>query len=113
MIIFKNEALGVLVTVISWTAPTQNVDGTDIDYELSYMIYINGNATMSVQVQEYQLSAIPALQEPGIHTVAVTAYPKHVDLAANPEVESDLSNVVKIVSEEVKRPKAPAGLSAE
>ena len=111
MIIFRNELLGTIISVISWTAPTQNTDGTDIDYELNYVLYINGQATMTVQVTEYQLAAIPALSKPGTYTIAVSAFPRHVDLATNPDVESDLSNTISIVVEQAKRPKAPTDLS--
>lgn len=111
MIIFKHEALGVILSVISWVAPTQNTDGTAIDYELNYIIYVNGVACLTVQVTEYQLAAISCVQEPGSYTLAVSAYPRHIDLATNPDVESDLSNTITIVVEEAKRPKAPTDLS--
>lgn len=113
MIIFKNE-VNTLVTMLSWLAPTENVDNTPIDYELNYMVYVNGTACMTVQVTEYQLAAIPCISdtEPGEYIIAVSAYPRHVDLAANPSAESDLSNAITITAEEVKRPKAPAALSS-
>lgn len=113
MIVFKNE-VNVLVTMLSWLAPTENVDGTAIDYELNFMVYVNGQACMTVQVTEYQLAAIPCISDtsPGQYVIAVSAYPRHIDLAANPGAESDLSNSITITAEEVKRPKAPADLSS-
>jgi hypothetical protein len=111
VIVFKNEALGTLLSVITWVAPTQNVDGTTIDYELNYIIYVNGIACKTVQVTEYQLSAVQCIQDPGSYTLAVSAYPRHVDIATSPDVESDLSNNITILVEAVARPKAPTDLS--
>lgn len=110
MIIFRNE-LNAIITVLSWLAPSENVDGSVIDYELNYIVYVNGTACMTVQVTEYQLSAINCVQAPGEYRVAVSAYPRHVDIAVNPTLESDLSNEIVIRAEEVKRPKAPTDLS--
>jgi len=112
MIIFRSE-LNAIVTMLSWLAPTENVDGTAIDYELNYVLYVNGAACMTVQVTEYQLAAMQCISGPGEYTIAVSAFPRHVDLAVNPEVESDLSNTIVIRAEEVKRPKGPGALSTE
>jgi hypothetical protein len=110
MIVFKDE-LNAIITMLSWLAPTENVDGSAIDYELNYVLYVNGTACLTVQVTEYQLAALSCIAGPGQYQLAVSAYPRHVDLATNPEVESDLSNTITIKAEEVKRPKAPADLS--
>jgi len=110
MLIFRNE-LNAIITALSWLAPSENVDGTVIDYELNYILYVNGTACMTVQVTDYQLSAIHCLQAPGTYTIAVSAYPRHVDIAVNPGLESDLSNEIQITADEVKRPKAPTDLS--
>lgn len=107
MIIFRDELLA-LITALSWIAPTQNTDGTDIDYLMQYQVYVNGLPAMTVDVETTPLAAIAVMQMPGSYVIHVTAMPIGI-----PELESDPSNSMTIITEEAKRPKEPAGLSAE
>jgi hypothetical protein len=119
MIIFKNE-LGTIITMLSWLAPTENVDGTPINYALTYQLYINGAATMVFPGSlnpdgkyEFPLADVPALQESGSYTLELTAFKEGVDLEQNPLMESEKSNSILIMTVVVIRPKGPSDFSTE
>jgi len=118
MVIFKNE-LGGIITIISWLAPTENTDGTAIDYPLAYQLYINDVATMVLpgtlngERYEFALADVPAMQSPGNYTLTLTAFPEGVDLEQEPLRESGKSNALVVLTLSVTVPKEPADLSSE
>lgn len=118
MVIFKNE-LGGIITIISWIAPTQNTDGTTIDYPLAYQLYIDDAATMVLpgtlngDRYEFKLADVPALQSPGSYTLTLTAFPEGVDLEQEPLRESGKSNALVVLTLTVTVPKEPSDLASE
>jgi hypothetical protein len=119
MIIFKNE-LNAIITMLSWLAPTENTDGTPIDYSLTYQLYINGAATMVFPgtlnpdgKYTFLLQDVPALQEEGSYTIELTAFREGVDLSEFPELESDKSGSIIVTTVLVIRPKGPSDFSTE
>lgn len=119
MIIFKNE-LGTIITMLSWLAPTQNTDGSNIDYALTYQLYVDGAPVMVFPgtlnpdgKYTFLLQDVPALQEAGSYIVELTAFPEGLDLSEFPERESDKSGSIVIVTIVVIRPKGPSDFSTE
>ena len=119
MLIFKNEQ-NAIIEALTWTAPTENVDGTPIDYALTYRLYVDDvpTSTFPGTLNEtgsysYPLADVAAVGSPGSYVVALTAFPEGVDLDQEPERESDPSNAITITAVEVVRPKGPADLSTE
>ena len=119
MIQFKN-ALGELLTLLSWLAPTQNTDGTAIDYELSYRLYVDAQPVMTLPGTlnpdgrySFPLADVPALEEPGVYELTLTAFPQGVDLELEPERESGESNALLITTVVVTVPKEPSDLRGE
>lgn len=98
---------------ISWSAPTENVDGTPINYELSYNLYINGINSLVLPGTlnqdgkfEAELGVIAALDAIGTYVLTLTAF--NVD---TPAIESAESNSVTVIT--VAVPLEPADLSLE
>lgn len=119
MLIFKNSQ-NAIVENLTWSAPTENTDGTAIDYALTYQLYIDDQATSTFPgtlnetgLYSYRLADVAALAAPGSYSLTLTAFPEGVDLATEPERESDPSNAIVITAIEVVRPKNPADLSTE
>jgi hypothetical protein len=119
MLEFRN-ALGEVITLLAWLAPTQNVDGTDIDYALTYRLYVDAAPVStfpgSLNPQgryTYPLADVAALQAAGEYVLTLTAFPEGVDLEAEPGQESDESNAVTLTVVVVRVPKGPTDLSLE
>lgn len=116
---FRN-ALGELLTFLSWLAPTQNVDGTDIDYALSYRLYVDATPVMTFPGTlnpdgryQFPLADVPAISEPGTYTLKLTAFPDGVDLEQEPERESDPSNELAVTTLVIVVPKGPSDLRGD
>ena len=115
MIIFKNSQ-GVLLTLLSWTAPTQDTDGNEILYSMSYQLYVDSVAILTFPGTlnpdgryQFPIADVPALQVPGEYSLTLTAFPDE-----SPELESDPSNSVSLfVMVAIVNPKAPADVSLE
>lgn len=94
--------------VIKWQAPTKNVDGSNIDYELAYELEVNGDVTASFPGRLnpdglYEQDAEPLFENTtsGQYTVRLRAF--RVD---QPDLMSDWSNVV-IYTFDKRVPEAP------
>lgn len=116
---FQN-ALGELITFLSWLAPTQNVDGTDIDYSLSYRLYVDSLPVMTFPGTlnpdgryQFALADVPALGSEGVYELKLTAFPEGTDLDIKPELESDPSNAISITTIVVIIPKGPSDLRGD
>lgn len=116
---FRN-ALGELITLLSWLAPTQNTDGTSIDYALSYRLYVDAQpvATFPGTLNpdgryQFPLADVPALEEPGTYLLTLTAFPEGVDLELEPGRESDPSGELAITSVTIIVPKGPSDLRGD
>lgn len=116
---FKN-ALGELITFLSWLAPTQNVDGTDIDYALTYRLYVDAQPVMTFPGTlnpdgryQFPLADVAALSSEGAHELTLTAFPEGIDLEAEPERESDPSNAITITTVVIVVPKGPSDLRGD
>lgn len=102
-------------TTLSWQAPTTNVDGTPIDYELEYEVGIASEntegdyaplATIPGQLRENETYEAPISDLPleyGEHTIALRSFEK-----AMPERVSQWSEPVTFMLETV--PSAPLEL---
>lgn len=101
-------------SVISWNAPTTNTDGTEIQYEVNYLVGIGTSAdtiepmmTLPAQLQEDGRFEAPIellALENGEHFLALKAFAKE-----DPERVSEWSAPVQFaISEEI--PDAPFGL---
>ena len=119
MLTFKNSTDNV-VRNLTWTAPTENTDGTTIDYALTYRLYLDDVATMTFPgtlnaagQYTFPLADVGAITEPGLYTFELTAFPEGVDLDQEPERESARSNGIQILAVAVVVPKEPAELSTE
>ena len=119
MLIFKNENLE-RIEQITWTAPIENVDGSPIDYALTYRLYIDDIPTMTFPgslnetgVYSFPLADVGAIQAPGTIKLELTAFPEGVDLEQEPERESAKSNSIQVLVAAVLVPKEPADLSTE
>lgn len=98
---------------IFWSAPTQNTDGSPIDYDLAYNMYVNGVVTASFPgtlnpdgTYEALFADLPAFPKNQVLTVALSAF-----ATSNPARESAPSTSVEV--EFVGIPSAPFGLVAE
>lgn len=96
---------------ITWTAPTQNVDGTPIDYALAYRLYVDGSpvadfpGSLNTDGRYEMLYAdVPAIGL-GSHAITMTAFRQDI-----PELESDQSNVVEVYFG--SKPEAPLGVDS-
>lgn len=81
-------------TVLKWRAPTKNVDGTSIDYEMAYELEVNTvlTATFPGRLNPdglYEQSTDTMFPEYGEYVVRLRAF--RIDM---PEVKSDWSNAV-------------------
>ncbi|UCE39321.1 MAG: hypothetical protein JSW00_08910 [Thermoplasmata archaeon] len=119
MLEFRN-ALGELITLLTWLAPTQNVDGSDIDYALTYRLYVDAAPVSTFPGSlnpdgryQYPLADVAALSVPGEYALTLTAFPEGTDLETKPELESDQSNAITITAILVRVPKEPTDLSTE
>lgn len=119
MLTFKNST-NAIVQNLTWVAPTENVDGTAIDYALTYRLYIDGVATMTFPgtlnetgLYSFALEDVAAITDAGLYTFKLTAFPQGVDLDQEPERESAKSNGIQITAVLVVVPKGPADLSTE
>lgn len=119
MLIFKNEANAV-VENLTWLAPTENEDGSPIDYALTYRLYLDDNATMTFPgtlnetgAYSFPLADVAAIDSAGSYTFELTAFPEGVDLAEFPQQESGRSNAITINAVAIVVPKNPAELSTE
>ena len=119
MLIFKNSQ-NEIVSNLTWSAPTENVDGSPIDYALTYRLYLDDIPTMTFPgslnetgVYSFPLADVGAIQAPGTIKFELTAFPEGVDLEANPERESGKSNAIQITAVAIPVPKEPADLSTE
>jgi len=104
---------GNAITNLTWTAPTENTDGSPIDYELAYNLYIDGVQALAFPGTlnpdgRYSFAAadVPQLQEPGTYELTLTAFNTNV-----PDIESDPSNALTLTV--VAVPLAPTAFSAE
>lgn len=119
MLEFRN-ALGEVITFLTWLAPTLNVDGSDIDYALTYRLYVDAAPVSTFPGSlnpdgryQYPLADVAALDAAGEYVLTLTAFPEGTDLDAKPELESDQSNAITISAVLVRVPKEPADLSTE
>lgn len=119
MLTFK-DATNTVVRNLTWLAPTENTDGTAIDYALTYRLYLDDVATMTFPGTlneagryEFPLADVGAITEPGLYTFQLTAFPEGVDLDQEPERESERSNGIQILAVTTVVPKEPAELSTE
>lgn len=97
---------------LRWIAPTENTDGTPIDYDLAYNLYADGQpiasfpGTLNPEGQyTFPLADVGAMQDPGDYNLTLTAFD-----TALPDRESEPSN--GIVIRRVAGPFAPAAFSA-
>lgn len=95
-------------TTIRWQAPTQNVDGSLIDYELAYELYVDAEpvATFPGRLNPdgtYEQDVVDLFPDTtfAAYDVALKAF--RVD---QPEEKSALSNVVEYKFDR-RKPKAP------
>jgi hypothetical protein len=119
MLTFKDET-NTVRTNLKWTAPTENTDGTAIDYALTYRLYIDDVVAMTFPgtlngdgVYYFPLADVGAITEPGSYTFELTAFPEGVDLDQEPERESAKSNAVVVQAILAIVPKGPTDLSTE
>lgn len=99
---------------IFWRAPTENTDGTPIDYPLAYNLYVNDVLTASFPgtlnedgTYEFLFADLGSPLPPEqTHVVALTAFSTE-----NPARESAKSTTAEVLF--FKVPKAPFGLVAE
>lgn len=98
-------------TKLSWLAPTQNTDGSDITQALTYNLYVDGNQVSSFPGTlnpngryEYPLADVAALSDRGSYSLYLTAVNED-------GAESDASNTITI--NRVKVPGAPTDFLAE
>ena len=106
-------------TKLSWSAPTENEDGTPIDYDLAYNLYVDDAETASVSLPgtlnadgKYtaELTDIAALQliAAGVEfAITLTAFDTD-----KPERESERSNAV-VLLRVLADPKAPTDVSLQ
>lgn len=103
-------------TTMSWNAPTTNIDGTEINYELEYEVGLE-NSEGSLEpllTMPSQLSEDGAYEAPlellgldyGEHTVAMRTFEKD-----NPSRVSAWSNTVTYRTESTENPEAPLNFS--
>lgn len=95
-------------TVLRWQAPTENEDGSPIDYELGYELYVDGEATATFPGR---LNPDGTYEQAVIDLFANTLYASYeVALKAfrvdQPAEKSALSNVVTYTFDR-RKPKAP------
>ena len=119
MLIFKNPGNQV-IRQLTWTAPTENTDGSPIDYALTYRLYMDDAPIMTFPgtlnetgTYSFPLADVGAIQAAGQYTFELTAFPEGVDLEQEPERESGKSNAIVIIAAVVLVPKEPADLSTE
>lgn len=105
---------GVEATTLKWQAPTENEDGTDIDYPLAYNLYVDDEPVLTFPgtlnddgMYSFPLADVPALSVPGDYTLSLTAFED-----GKPERESDHSGTI-IVTRLPADPNAPRDLSVE
>lgn len=104
---------GVAVTKLEWTAPTENTDGTPIDYELSYNLYIDGVNTIALPGTLNPdgsfmalLADIAALAAPATYVLTLTAFS-----VAEPGLESVESSSITIIRRAL--PLAPSDVDTD
>lgn len=102
---------GTLTTKLRWTAPTENTDGSPIDYSLAYNLYVDGALFSSFPGSlnpdgKYETDIAPLGLAKGTHTLSLSAFD-----TAKPERESVRSNSIQI--EVFVVPKPPMAFSAE
>lgn len=99
---------------LSWEAPTTNVDGTPIDYEVDYELGIEVNGVINpFLVVPAQLNELGGYEAPiadmgfdyGEHVVALRTFAKN-----DPTRKSVWSNTVNFIMSR-RIPKAPTSLS--
>lgn len=119
MLTFKN-ASNAIVRNLTWTAPTENTDGTAIEYALTYRLYLDDVPVMTFPgtlnetgLYSFPLEDVAAITEAGLYTFELTAFPEGVDLDQEPERESARSNAIQIMAVATLVPKEPADLSTE
>lgn len=119
MLTFKN-ASNAIVRNLTWTAPTENTDGTAIEYALTYRLYLEDVPVMTLPgtlnetgLYSFPLEDVAAITEAGLYTFELTAFPEGVDLDQEPERESARSNAIQIMAVATLVPKEPADLSTE
>jgi hypothetical protein len=120
MFIFQDQ-LNVIITLLSWLAPTENIDGTTIDYALSYQIYVDNQPALIMEGSfnpdtsrfEFPLADIPALNAAGTYQIHLTALPTGVDLSQNPERESTPSDSITVIVTAVPVPACPCDVRVE
>ncbi len=110
--IFERD--GLPVDKLTWQAPTENEDGSEIHYVLAYNLYVNSEPVLTFPGSlnedgsySFPLADVPALSTPGEYEITLTAYED-----GKPERESDPSNAVVFTAREPD-PNAPRDLSVE
>jgi len=101
-------------TRIKWRAPTENTDGTAINYSLAYNLYVNGAVTASFPgtlnpdgTYEFLFADLGSpLPKEQVHKIALSAFSTE-----NPSRESAPSTEVEVTFFVI--PKAPFALVAE
>lgn len=99
---------------IFWNAPTTNVDGSAIDYELAYNLYVDGAGpvasfpgTLNPNGEyEFLFADLPTFPKNQVLTIALSAFS-----TANPTRESVPSTSVEV--EFVGIPSAPFNVAVE
>lgn len=83
------ELNGNPVTRLSWTAPTQNTDGTPITQSLTYNLYVDAANVLSFPGElnpdgsyGFPLADVPAIQVPDDYDVWLTAVDEDGDESA-------------------------------
>jgi len=102
---------GAEVFNISWTAPTENTDGSPITQALNYNLYIDGVNQLSFPGTlnpdgryTFPLDQVSGMQLDADYTLTLTAVDEDGD-------ESDPSNAIVVTR--LARPNAPTAFSAE
>lgn len=109
-----NKQVKINPTRIRWVAPTENIDGTPIDYQLAYNLYVNDALTASFPgtlnpTGEYQFlfeELATPLPKEQTHEIALTAFSTD-----NPARESEKTPAIEVIFYGI--PKAPFDLVAE
>ena len=93
---------------ITWQAPTENEDGSAIDYELGYELYVDGEASATFPgrlnpdgTYEQEVSTLFPDTVYASYTVQLKAF--RID---QPDLKSGLSNAV-VLSYDKRKPKPP------
>lgn len=102
--------VGDVVTDLNWQAPTENDDGSQINQQLTYNLYVNGEPVLSFPGSlnpdgsyGFPLAAVAAIGSQGTHQLALTAVDEDGDESL-PTPSLEIRTVVG--------PKPPTGFTA-